>query len=197
MLCDYENYLERIQGVILEHNYDGSYHSTCKDYMLKILANHPFNAEISIIMNTDIWNKYVNYSISHHWRGFGESHPEYYDKQDFYCNLQDGKFYIASTIDDKNDPDKNAPVWRESTLEKIINVSRSAWEFSKHRHIDDNSFHPGQTCEFYAYAIDNNDRPYKPSTIDADFCKYNWLYDPLTFKVHEITSALSTLNLRV
>ena len=183
MQYNYESYLERIQGVILEHNYDGSYHSTCKDYILKILVNHPFNAEISIIMNTDTWNKYVNYSVSRNWRGFLESHPERYDNQDLYCNLQDGKFYIASTIDDKD-----CPIWRESTLEKIINVSYLAWRFSGHIHTDYNRFHTGQTCEFYAYAIDNNNRLYKPSTIDEDFFKYNWIYDPLTFKAHEITS---------
>ena len=183
MQYNYESYLECMQGVILEHNYDNSYHSTCKDYILKILVNHPFNAEISIIMNTDTWNKYVNYSVSHNWQGFLESHPENYNSQNFYCNLQDGKFYIASTIDDKD-----YPVWRESTLEKIINVSHLAWRFSRHIHIDYNRFHTGQTCEFYAYAIDNNDRLYKPSTIEDNFPKYKWIYNPLTFKAHDITS---------
>ncbi len=183
MQDNYEDYLERIQGVILEHNYDGSSHFEHKSYFLKILVNDPFNAEISIIMNIDIWNKYVSYSASRYWRGVSESHPENYENLDSYFNLQDCKFYTVSTIDDKNDP-----VWRESNLEGLINLSRSAWRFSRHIHVDYNRFHTGQTCEFYAYAKDRNNRFYKPSTIDQGFSKYKWIYNPLTFKAHEITS---------
>ena len=181
MQDNYENYSERIQGVILEHNYGNRAFSTCKDYILKILVNDPFNAEISIIMNTDIWNKFAGYSAVRRWKGFLESHPENCNNQDFYCNFQEGKFY-ALTIDDKG-----YHLWTESTVEEIIGISHSAWRFSSHISIDDR-FHPGQTCEFYAYAKDGNNRLYKPSTIDKDFSKYNWIYNPLTFTAHEITS---------
>ncbi len=183
MQYNYKSYLECMQGIILEHNYDNSYHSTCKDYILKILVNHPFNAEISIIMNTDTWNKYVNYSVSRNWRGFLDNHPKECNSMDFYCNPQEGKFYMGSSTDDKN-----YSVWEETTLEKIVNISRLAWEFSRHIHTDYNRLHAGQTCEFYAYAIDNNDRLYKPSTIEDNFPKYKWIYNPLTFKAHDITS---------
>lgn len=183
MQYNYENYLERMQGVILEHNYDGSYHSTRKDYILKILVNHPFNAEISISMNTDAWNKYVSYSFERNWRGFQDSHPENCNSMDFYCNPQEGKFYLGSSTDDKD-----YPAWQETSLTEIVRINYSAWRFSRHIHIGYNRFHAGQTCEFYAYAIDNNDRFYKPSTIDKDFFKYNWIYNPLTFKALEITS---------
>ena len=183
MQYNYESYLEKMQGVILEHNYDGSYHSTLDNYILKILVNHPFNAEISIRMNTDTWNEYVNYSLDRKWRGFLDSHPEAHNSMEFYCNRQEGRFYMASSTDDKD-----YPVWEETTLTKIITISRSAWIFSRHRHIDYNRFHAGQTCEFYAYATDDNERLYKPSTIDENFSKYTWIYNPLTFTVHEITS---------
>ena len=179
----YRGYLERIQGIILEHNYNDSGHLNYQKCILKILVNYPFNAEISIIMNVDTWNKYVNYSASRYWRGVLESHPENCGERDFYFNLQDRKFYMASTIEDKSDR-----VWRESSLENIITVSHSAWRFSRHIYADYNRFHTGQTCEFYAYAIDGNDRPHKPSTVDKDFSKYKWIYDPLTFKANEITS---------
>ena len=179
----YESYLESMQGVILEHNYDRSSYFQPKDYILKILVNHPFNAEISIIMNTDTWNKYVNYSASNSWRGALETHPEGYSSiHDFYYNLQEDRFY-RGFIDHTGDL-----VWRESTIGQIIDVSRLAWRFSRHIEIEDNRFHAGQTCEFTAYAIDKNKRLYKPSTIDKDFFKYTWIYDPLTFKAQEITS---------
>ena len=169
--------------VILEHNHDGSYYSTLDNYTLKILVSDPFNAEISIRMNTDTWNEYVNYSADHHWRGFLESHPEKWNRQDFYCNLQDRKFYMVSTIDDKR-----YPVWQETTLQKIIQISHLAWRFTRHINTDYNRFHVGQTCKFFAYAINRNGDPYKPSAIDEDFSKYTWIYNPLTFTVHEITS---------
>ena len=156
---------------------------TCKDYILKILVNHPFNAEISIIMNTDTWNKYVNYSFERKWKGFLDSHPKECNSMDFYCNPQEGKFYMGSSTDDEN-----YSVWEETTLEEIVNISRLAWTFSRHIHTDYNRLHAGQTCEFYAYAIDNNDRLYKPSTIEDNFPKYKWIYNPLTFKAHDITS---------
>lgn len=183
MQYNYENYSEKIQGIILEHNYDGSYHSTLDNYILKILVNDPFNAEISIRMNTDTWNEYVNYSADHHWKGFLESHPENWNRQDFYCNLQDRKFYMVSTIDDKH-----YPVWQETTLQKIIQTSHLAWRFTRHTNTDYNRFHVGQTCKFFAYAINRNGDLYKPSAIDEDFSKYTWIYNPLTFTVHEITS---------
>ena len=183
MQHNYESYSECMKGVILEHNYDKSYHSTLDDYILKILVNDPFNAEISIRMNTDTWNEYVNYYAGDYWRGFLESHPERSNKQDFYCNLQDRKFYMVSTIDDKG-----YPVWEETTLRSIIGKSHLAWRFSRHIHIGYNKIHVGQHCEFVAYAMDNNERLYKPSTIDENFSKYTWIYEPLTFKAGEITS---------
>ena len=183
MQYNYESYSEKMQGIILEHNYDGSYHSTSKDYTLKILVTHPFSAKIPISMNSDTWNEYVNYYVDFHWRGFLESHPERWNRQDFYCNLQDSKFYVVSAIDDKG-----YPVWQETTLKKIIQISHLAWRFTRHINTDYNRFHVGQTCKFFAYAIDNNERLYKPSTIDENFSKYTWIYNPLTFTVHEITS---------
>lgn len=168
-----KNYSERIQGIILEHN------STNRDSH-KILVNDPFNAEISIIIDVNIWNKYVNYSVSQHWKGFLESHPENSYDQNFYCNLQDGKFYVAF-IGEENDL-----VWRESSLNEIVTESYFTWRFS--RHIDVNyNYHIGQICEFHACGVDNNNRLYKPSTIDKDFSKYNWIYDPFTFKAQDIT----------
>ena len=126
MQYNYEIYLERMQGVILEHNYDDT-HFEYKSYILKILVNNPFNAEISISMNTDIWQEYVNYSHYHHWKGFLENHPEKWNRQNFYCNPQNHKFYMVSTIDDKG-----YPVWEKTTLERIIQVSHLAWRFSRH-----------------------------------------------------------------
>ena len=183
MQYNYENYLERMQGIILEHNYDHSYHSTCTDYNLKILVNHPFNAEISISMNTDAWNKYINYSLERNWKRVLDSHPDKCNSMNFYFNHQKGKFYIGLTTDDED-----YPVWQETTLTKIVHISRLAWIFSRHIHIDYNRFHTGQTCDFFAYAKDKNDRLHRPSTIDKDFSKYNWIYNPLTFKAYEITS---------
>ena len=183
MQDNYKSYLETMQGIVLEHNYGSSYHSTRKDYILKILVNDPFNAEISISMNTDTWNKYVNFSASDYWRGFLESHPENWGEQNFYCNPQDRKFYMVSTIDDKG-----CSVWEETTLAKIIHESHLAWHFSRHINAWCNKIHVGQHCQFSAYAIDNNERLYKPSTIDENFSKYDWIYDPFTFKAQEITS---------
>lgn len=183
MQDNYNNYLERIQGVILEHNYNDDGQLGYQRCILKILANSPFNAEITIIMNVDTWNKYVGYSALRSWRGCSESPPENCDEREFYFNLHDRKFYMASTIEDKSDR-----VWRESSFADIINVSHSAWRFSWHIHAYDNRFHTGQTCEFSAYAIDGNKRPYKPSTIDKDFSKYKWIYEPLSFTAGEITS---------
>ena len=173
---DYDKiYSERIQGIILEHK------STDR-HSHKILVNDPFNAEISIIIDVDIWNKYCNYSVSRHWKGFLESHPENCYDQNFYCNLQDGKFYVALTIGEENDL-----VWRESSINEIVTEIYFSWRFSRHIHVDYNKYHIGQICEFHAYVVDNNNRLYKPSTIDKDFSKYNWIYDPLTFKAQDIT----------
>ena len=183
MQYNYESYSEKMQGIILEHNYDGSYHSIGKDYTLKILVTHPFSAKIPIRMNSDTWNEYVNYYAGDCWRGFLESHPERWHRQDFYCNPQEGKFYMVSTIDDKG-----CPVWEETTLQKIIQISHLAWRFSRHIHIGYNKIHVGQHCEFVAYAMDDNERLYKPSTIDENFSKYTWIYEPLTFKAGEITN---------
>ena len=98
MQYDYENYLERIQGVILEHNYNDDGQLGYQRCILKILANSPFHAEITIRMNVDTWNKYVNYSATRSWRGYLESPPENCDEREFYFNLHDRKFYMASTL---------------------------------------------------------------------------------------------------
>ena len=73
-------------------------------------------------------------------------------------------------------------------VQKIIQESHLAWRFTRHINTDYNRFHVGQTCKFFAYAINKNGALYKPSAIDEDFSKYTWIYNPLTFTVHEITS---------
>lgn len=169
-----KNYSERIQGIILEHD------STDR-HSHKILVNDPFNAEISIIIDDDVWDKYVNYSGSRNWKGFLEAPPKNPYVQNFYCNLQDHKFYVAIIGEESN------LVWRELSLNEILQESYWGFCFSRHLHASYNRYQIGQICEFSAYAIDNNNRLYKPSTIDEDFSKYKWIYNPFTFKAEDIT----------
>ena len=170
--------IETMKGVFLSSK--EGYQSEIKDYSLTILIEDPFNAKISIEIDTDEWNKYVNYRFERNWRGSLDSHPQNSNNDDFYFNLQEGKFYMASI-------DKGDLIWQESTLRNIVNVSYLAWRFRRHIHTEFNRYHAGQQCEFQAYAIDTNENLYKPSSIKKDFHEYQWKFYPTTFKAHEIS----------
>lgn len=171
---------ETMKGVFL--NYKKDYRSQAEDYSLTMLINDPFNAKISIEIDTEEWNKYVNYSFDYNWKGFLDGHPEKCYSGNFYCNLQEREFYITSNVDDKYEP-----VWEKTTVNHIVNMSRAAWRFSRHIHIQFNRYHAGQLCEFQAYAIDTNGNLYKPSSIKKDFQEYQWKFYPTTFIAHEIS----------
>ena len=171
--------VETMKGIFL--SYKEGYQSEIKDYILTILINDPFNAKISIEIDTDQWNQYVNYSFMDNWRGFLDDHPENCYRSNFYFNLQEREFYIA-TIDDKGDR-----IWQRSTINNIISITYSAWRFKRHIHTEFNRYHAGQQCEFQAYAIDTNENLYKPSSIKKDFHEYQWIFYPTTFKAHEIS----------
>ena len=173
--------VETMKGVFLSCK--EGYKSSLEDYSLTILIDDPFNAKISIVIDTDEWNKYINYYIDHKWKKILDSHPEEPNSGDCYFNIQEREFYIVSTIDDKN-----CPIWQKSTLVEIVYASYAAMRFSKHIHTDYNRYHAGQRCEFQAYAIDDNGNLYKPSSIKKDFHEYQWKFYPTTFKAFEITS---------
>ena len=171
---------ERMKGVFLDYKKD--YRSQAEDYSLTVLINDPFNAQISIEIDIDEWNKYVNYDFADKWRTVLDSPPKNCGRNDFYFNLQEGEFYITSTVDDKYEP-----VWEKATLTNIVNMSRAAWRFSRHIHTDFNRYHAGQLCDFSAYAIDANENLCKPSSIKKDFHEYRWIFYPTTFQAHEIS----------
>ena len=173
--------IETMKGVLL--SYKEGYQNEKKDYSLTILIDDPFNAKISIEIDNDEWNKYVNYHIDHKWKGILDSHPENCNSLDSYFNIQEHEFYMASTIDDKGNP-----IWQKSTLEKIVYASYRAMSFNRHIRTDYNRYHVGQHCKFSAYAIDDNENFYKPSSIKKDFHEYQWIFYPTTFTAHEITS---------
>ena len=178
---DKDKSVETMKGVFLSSK--KGYQSEIKDYSLTILIDDPpFNAEISVEIDTDEWNQYVNYDIASKWKGILDNHPEICNRNDCYFNSQEGAFYMASTTDDKGNP-----IWQKSTLEKIVYASYRAFRLRRHIHRDYNRYHAGQRCEFQAYAIDANDNLYKPSSIKKDFHEYQWIFYPTTFKAGEIS----------
>ena len=59
--------IEKMEGVFLSYK-EGS-QSTREGYSLEILINNPFNAKISIEIDTEEWNEYINYYFDHNWNG--------------------------------------------------------------------------------------------------------------------------------
>ena len=69
---------ERMKGVFFGSKKD--YRNQAEDYSLTILINDPFNAQISIEIDIDEWNKYVNYDFANKWRTALDSPPKNCDR---------------------------------------------------------------------------------------------------------------------
>ena len=138
---------------------------------LTISVTTPFRGEILIECDTDIRYAYWN-PIS-----LIEPQSEHIEEEDrCYYHTEQKSFYVGRYEVGKGVvPKKINSNW---IIEHTKNSQRLQSHFqSRHK------LHKGQSCSFLGYAIDRNDRPMHPSTVESSFNKYKWFYNPFTFEV--------------
>lgn len=92
-----------------------------------------------------------------------------------YYHTEEEAFYISEYQGGEVVPKK---INSKFIIEHTKNYQRLKSHFqSLHK------LHKGQSCSFYGYAIDRNDRPMHPSTVESSFSKHKWFYNPFTFEV--------------
>ena len=131
----------------------------------------PFRGEILIKCDTDIQNTYWQTIV------LIEPQSEHIEEENTcYYHTEEESFYISQYQVGKGVVPKETN--RQWIVDHTKNYQRLQSHFQSLRNL-----HKGQSCSFLGYAIDRNDRPMHPSTVESSFHKYHWFYNPFTFEV--------------
>ena len=141
---------------------------------LTISVTAPFSGEILIKCDTNISHTYWN-PIS-----LIEPQSEHIEEEDkCYYHTGEESFYISQYQRGRGVVPKE--INRQWIVDHTKNYQRLQSHFQSLRNL-----HKGQSCSFLGYAIDRNDRPMHPSTVESSFNKYHWFYNPFSFQIEPL-----------
>ncbi|MCG9129685.1 hypothetical protein JT359_19010 [Candidatus Poribacteria bacterium] len=158
------NYVGRMTGKI-----------SCKSNsnQLIISITTPFNGEISVRCDDKIYYAYYN-TIS-----LIEPQSEHIEEcNKCYYHTEEEDFYITQRVDERIVRKKIHPTL---IIEHAKDCQKLQSHFGSLRQL-----HKGQACSFSGYAIDRNNRPMHPTTVESSFHKYTWFYNPFTFDIEPL-----------
>ena len=148
----------------------GKISCTSNPNQLIISVTDPFNGEISVRCDNKIDN---TYSEAIFFIEPQSEHIEEYNK--CYYHIEEEDFYITQYENGRIAPKKIYPV---EIIEHTKDYQKLRSHFGSLRKL-----HKGQFCSFSGYAIDRNNRPMHPSTVESSLNKYQWFYNPFSFEV--------------